>query len=264
MTKSISLTPKPINYLQNRVLLEEIHKSKTSYCWFELPEYHQYDAIIERDTLEDSLAAIEGAVELATANYLERIGITPAKTDLIFRVMSTDHIPTDALANSSKRARNKASRQLEEDWNADDEDEDINAGINFPPFHHYKYDDNNNLRCVGRSHWQDGKFSSTHGKVTNNLARAWLQLCDRYSTKYNFRGYSYIDEMRANALIQLTMVGLKFNEARSDNPFAYMTAIVNNAFIRILNKEKTQSEIVKDLREAAGLGAAFDRQAGAE
>ena len=35
------------------------------------------------------------------------------------------------------------------------------------------------------------------------------------------------------------MIGLQFNEAKSDNPFAYYTtAAVNNSFTRVLNIEK--------------------------
>jgi hypothetical protein len=178
--------------------------------------------------------------------------------------MTSDHIPPEAMKSATTRKKAKADRQLEEDYSEDDEDDDINAGVNFPPFQHYRFNSIGSLVCVGRSHWLDGKFSTTHGKVTNNLARAWLQLVERYSTKWNFRGYSYIDEMRAQALIQLTQVGLKFNEAKSDNPFAYLTAVVNNAFLRQLKKEKQQSDIKNELREYAGLNGSFDRQAGGE
>ena len=38
-------TPK-VNYLNNKDMLLEIHKSKTSYCSFTKPEYHQYDIIL--------------------------------------------------------------------------------------------------------------------------------------------------------------------------------------------------------------------------
>jgi len=34
------------NYLNNRDLLAEIHKSKTSYCSFVDEEYHRYDIIL--------------------------------------------------------------------------------------------------------------------------------------------------------------------------------------------------------------------------
>ena len=38
---------KPVNYLNNKDILKEIHASKTSFCAFSRQEYHQYDLIIE-------------------------------------------------------------------------------------------------------------------------------------------------------------------------------------------------------------------------
>jgi hypothetical protein len=256
---------KPVNYLQNKTLLQSIARSKNSYSWFKTPEDVQYDLIIDRDSLQEALAAIgDSAVELATKNRTARTGTTPQRGDLVFRVMTDQHIPPEAMELRSRRMRAKAKRKLEEDYSEDDEDENIDAGLNFPPFQHYRFNGAGGLECVGRSHWLDGKFSSTHGQIDDELARAWIQLVERYSTKFNFRSYSYIDEMRAHALIQLTQVGLKFNEAKSDNPFAYLTAIVNNAFIRQLKKEKIQGDIKNELREYAGLDGSFDRQAGWE
>ena len=49
----------------------------------------------------------------------------------------------------------------------------------------------------------------------------YIKLVERYSQRSNWRGYTYIDEMRGQALLQLTQIGLQFNEAKSDNPFAY-------------------------------------------
>ena len=37
---------KRVNYLNNKDMLAEIHKSKTSYCFYTKPEYHQYDIIL--------------------------------------------------------------------------------------------------------------------------------------------------------------------------------------------------------------------------
>ena len=37
---------KKVNYLNNKDLLSEIHKSKNSYSSFVKPEYHQYDLIL--------------------------------------------------------------------------------------------------------------------------------------------------------------------------------------------------------------------------
>jgi len=41
-------------------------------------------------------------------------------------------------------------------------------------------------------------------------------------------GNTYVDEMRSHALVQLSQVGLQFDESRSDNPFAFYTQIVKN------------------------------------
>jgi hypothetical protein len=35
-----------VNYLNNKDMLLEIHRSKSSYCSFTKPEYHQYDLIL--------------------------------------------------------------------------------------------------------------------------------------------------------------------------------------------------------------------------
>jgi hypothetical protein len=265
-TNTKTITPKPTNYLQNRTLLEQIHLSKNSYCWFEQPQHHRYDLIIDLPLVDEALALIStaSAQETARAEFRKREGREPLLEELVFRVMTTVHIPPAALEGMASRVKNKKLRKQEADYNEDDEDENVDAGVPFPPFKHYRFNNNGSLVVCGISHWHRGEFSTTHGAVTKELALAWLQLCQRYSTKYNFRGYSYIDEMRAAALIQLVQVGLKFNEARSDNPFAYLTAVVNNAFIRQLKKEKVEGDIKNELREYAGLDGSFSRQAGVD
>ena len=67
-----------------------------------------------------------------------------------------------------------------------------------------------------------------------------LQLMERYSQDNG--GLHLCCEMRT-ALVQLAQIGLQFNEAKSDNPFAYYTATVNNSFTELNGKNVTkQSE----------------------
>jgi hypothetical protein len=140
----------------------------------------------------------------------------------------------------------------------------VPSKTNFHPFFHYRVDENDTPYIVGKSHWKgtlaDGKFCQTHGKTTNELAKMYMKLCDRYGTRSNWRGYTYNDEMRASALIQLIQVGLKFNELKSDNPFAYYTAIVTNSFTRVLLNEKKMQNIRDDILEEAGLAPSWTRQ----
>jgi len=169
------------------------------------------------------------------------------KTDLVFRVMTFDHVPMDDQ-------RKKNPKQTA----------DHHSKVNFPPFQHYKIDKKGKLVCVGKSHWvggmSNGYFSADHGKMTNQLALMYMKLCERYGTRANWRGYTYNDEMQSQALMQLSQIGLQFDESKSDNPFAYYTAAITNSFTRILNIEKKNQAIRDDLLEFNGMMPSFTRQ----
>ena len=128
---------------------------------------------------------------------------------------------------------------------------------------HYKFDDDDNLVCVGKSHWEGGMengfFNKAHGQATRTLASMWMKLCDRYATRGNVRGYTYNDEMRGQAILQLAQIGLQFDESKSQNPFAYYTAAVTNSFVRVINIEKRNQNIRDDILEQNGLDPSHTR-----
>jgi hypothetical protein len=169
------------------------------------------------------------------------------KTDLVFRVMSFDHIPEDLQRKSNPKTV-----------------ADRHTKVNFPPFQHYRLDNKGKLKCVGKSHWiggmNNGYFSITHGKITNELAKMYMKLCERYGTRSNWRGYTYNDEMQSQALMQLSQIGLQFDESKSENPFAYYTAAITNSFTRILNIEKKNQNIRDDIMEQNNLMPSMTRQ----
>lgn len=71
----------------------------------------------------------------------------------------------------------------------------------------------------------------------------------RRNEKIYLTGNSYLDEMKCQALLQLSQVGLQFDESRSEtpNPFAYYTQTLTNSFMRILNIEKKNQAIRDDM-----------------
>ncbi len=254
--------PPKIKYLTNKDLLKEIHLSKNTYCSFVKPEYHEYDLIVpnlEKINVRTVAEAKRNrAAKLSKQAYEQSDRKLPqkefeidykkiSKQDVVFRVMTFEHIP---LAPGRKKTLKNTA--------------DSHEKINFPPFQHWKFDDNDNLICVGKSHWQGGlktgKFSKDHGQMTNNLARMFLKLCERYATRGNVRGYTYNDEMRGQAILQLTQIGLQFDESKSDNPFAYYTAAVTNSFVRIINIEKRNQNIRDDILEMNGMNPSWTRQ----
>jgi hypothetical protein len=117
---------------------------------------------------------------------------------------------------------------------------------------------------VGKSHWRgdltDGVFSKDHGSMTNKLAHMFMKLCERYATRSNWRGYTYNDEMRSQALLQLSQIGLQFDESKSQNPFAYYTAAITNSFTRVLNIEKRNQNLRDDILEMNNLNPSYTRQ----
>jgi len=266
---------KRYNYLNNKDILLEIHKSKTSFCSYIDDEYHQYDIIIPMpspySTLDETLQKINirtvaeakrnKAKRLQHRDYDkrktagEKIKLAECevnykkidKKDLIFRVMTFDHIPEEI-------GRKKTPKSLA----------DTKTKLNFPAFQHFKFNENDELECVGKSHWQgglqNGFFDKNHGKVTNKLAHMWIKLCERYGTRGNVRGYTYNDEMRGQAILQLTQIGLQFDESKSQNPFAYYTAAVTNSFVRVINLEKRNQNIRDDILEMNNMTPSYTRQ----
>jgi len=253
-----------VNYLNNKDLLEEIHKSKNTYCSFLQPEYHRYDLIlpnIDKINIRTIAEAKRAqAKRLGQEEYQKRKALGEkvkqadtevdykkiAKTDVVFRIMTFDHIPLN-------NTRKKNPKTL-----ADHRDK-----VNFPPFQHWKFNENDILVCVGKSHWkgdlETGKFNKDHGQITNTLARMYIKLCERYATRGNVRGYTYNDEMKGQAILQLTQIGLQFDESKSNNPFAYFTAAVTNSFVRIINIEKRSQNIRDDLLEINGMNPSYSR-----
>jgi hypothetical protein len=257
-------TPVKVNYLNNKDMLLEIHRSKSSYCSFTKPEYHQYDLILpslEKINIRTIAEAKRiKAKRLGDQDYAarrasgEKVKLADCavdykkitKEELVFRIMTFDHIPLN-------NTRKKNPKSL-----ADHRDK-----VNFPPFQHWKFNEENELICVGKSHWKGsldkGRFDKDAGQITNTLARMMIKLCERYATRGNVRGYTYNDEMKGQAILQLTQIGLQFDESKSDNPFAYFTAAVTNSFVRVINVEKRNQNIRDDILEMNGMNPSYSR-----
>jgi hypothetical protein len=237
-------------YVTNKDLLREIHLSKATFCVFQDPRYADFDAIVP--SLDDITPEV---IERAIAKRMKALVKTNpdaviTQDDLVFRVMTFEHIPIDP--NRKRKARNTDQSY---------------ARTNFPPFKHHVLREGQPIE-VGRSHWRGtleaGEFSVETGRVSNRLAQMWMLLVDRYSRRGNWRNYTYVDEMRAFALLQLSQVGLQFDESKSDNPFAFYTTTVRNCFTRILLVEKKSQHIRDDMLIMAGVAPSYTRQVEAE
>ena len=147
---------KRVKYLNNRDLLKEIHKSKGTYSSYVADKDADYDIILPALSKINASSIAQArknkakkmtvtAWEEAKAQGQKKIKLsdftvsprTIDKTDLVFRVMTFDHVPLD-----STRKRNPKQTS------------DHHAKCNFPPFQHYRLDKKAKPKCVGKSHWQ--------------------------------------------------------------------------------------------------------------
>jgi hypothetical protein len=256
--------PQAKQYLTNKELLKEIHLSKNKYSSYTKPEYADYDLILpdlskinirtvaeakRNRALKLSQQALAEAQKTNPKTKLAEVEIDykkVGKQDVVFRIMTHDHIPLEP--GRKKTPKNRG---------------DHHSKVNFPPYQHWKFDDNDELICVGKSHWRGDIHSggfSLEGTITNKLAKSYMLLVEKYSMRFNWRGYTYVDEMRSQALLQLSQIGLQFDESKSQNPFAYYTAAIDNSFTRILNIEKKNQMIRDDLLIEIGSNPSFTRQ----
>jgi hypothetical protein len=280
---AIASTPKivvPKNYLNNRDILKEIHLSKNTYCSYKDPvQDHQYDIIlptllkINQRTIAEARRNRADRIKRETGQIIDPKKI--ANTELVFRITCWEHIPMAPKKVPKTQAKKKKIEDIfefdladEDDVLADVIDEPVldpkHVKLPFPPFYHYRIDENKQPYLVGKSHWQGdlehGEFSKDHGTMTRKLATMFMKLCERYATRSNWRGYTYNEEMRGMALLQLSQIGLQFDESKSQNPFAYYTAAITNSFTRILNLEKKNQNIRDDMLEMNGLNPSWTRQ----
>lgn len=272
---------KKVNYLNNKDILKEIHKSKNTYCAFIDRADNAYDVIIHDKSSLESEEFIQEARELR-ASRLAKEAFDAAKlegqqvkadqfaipvedispTEVVFRLMTWEHIP-----EAEAKPKKDAVIDPDEEASSSEYDEDLPikyVKVNFPPFQHFKLDAAGTPVCVGKSHWkgdlETGEYNRDHGMMTNKLAHMFMKLCERYATRSNWRGYTYNDEMRSQALLQLSQIGLQFDESKSQNPFAYYTAAITNSFTRVLNIEKRNQNIRDDILEMNGLNPSYTRQ----
>lgn len=213
-----------VNYLSNKDILVEIHRSKLSYCEFTDPAFKDYDAIIKyrqdlspeqiETALKSNIIIVDHLDEItdehreyARKRRCDRLNLLaqgsnrkkakpedliPIESidanDVVYRVMTYEHIPLDPTRRKNPKTTNERHTKL-----------------NFVPFKHYVYRDDK-FQEVGISHWHKGEFSLIGGQLTYKLCTMFMMLIDRYAYAPNWRSYC-VDE-QTEALTQRGWLGI--------------------------------------------------------
>lgn len=84
-----------------------------------------------------------------------------------------------------------------------------------------------------RSKWTD---------LPDYVVECFMKLAEHYALQGNWRGYTYVDEMKAEARLNCVKYAHNFDPERG-NAFAYFTQYVTNSFLQILASEKKQADL---------------------
>lgn len=82
-------------------------------------------------------------------------------------------------------------------------------------------------------------------QLTNKMGIAFMAMANRYASKRNWYSIQFKDEMISEAILACVKSAKNFNIERTQNPFAYFTMVIHNAFLQKIAKEKKQLEIKK-------------------
>ena len=109
--------------------------------------------------------------------------------------------------------------------------------------------ENSNITLKGRTKYltnaamlEQLRLSHAQGKPTQDLCRMLMLLAKKRCHSPMFRGYSFVEDMEAEAIVNLYRNWNKFDITR-DNPFAYFTTAITNSCFAVMNQEKMQREI---------------------
>jgi hypothetical protein len=80
-------------------------------------------------------------------------------------------------------------------------------------------------------------------RVPKYIGECFIEIATRYASKPNFYGYSYRDEMIADAIEACLKAIHGFKSERSQNPFAFFTTTVYYAFLQRIAAEKKQHAV---------------------
>lgn len=95
------------------------------------------------------------------------------------------------------------------------------------------------------------------GYVTPELAAMIDKIAFGVSQKWNFKRYSFVEDMKAAAVLNLCVNALKFNTEKYDNPFAYYTTAIWNSFLQYIDDEKKERQARDKLLIQAGANPSF-------
>ena len=81
------------------------------------------------------------------------------------------------------------------------------------------------------------------GRPTDELALMWLNLVNRILIKPSYKQFANQGDYVQEAILNLCKNGLKFDEQKSQNPYAYFHTVIVGSFCQVNARENRQRKI---------------------
>ena len=92
------------------------------------------------------------------------------------------------------------------------------------------------------------KFKKTE-RASERLGELWKLHVDKCASSASFKNYTFLDEMKGEALLFLVKYSKSFNPDKQlksgmkPDAFKYCTTMIHRAFIQVIHKQKRHSEL---------------------
>jgi hypothetical protein len=95
-------------------------------------------------------------------------------------------------------------------------------------------------------------------KMPNSIAKIVMMAIQHYARSPKWRYYTYIEEMKSEALYNALRYLKNFDTIKYQKPFAYLTSIMYSSFLQVLLMEKKNSKKKKELLDIMFHGSGID------
>ena len=107
---------------------------------------------------------------------------------------------------------------------------------------------NNNDFHMALCEWQDKCWENCiQLPIPNYIGECFYKLAKNRGRHHWFSGYTYIEDMIAEAVLTCIKYCYNYDRFKSNNPFAYFTQYINNTFFKFMKYEKTVADYRFDI-----------------
>ncbi|QIG65686.1 RNA polymerase sigma factor for late transcription [Ochrobactrum phage vB_OspM_OC] len=86
--------------------------------------------------------------------------------------------------------------------------------------------------------YKERKQANPDEPCPDYLAKCFMDIANNLSTKYRFRGYMHIEDMRQDAVMLCVRYIDSYDPDRGTSPFSYFTSVITNGFFQSINNER--------------------------